>query len=422
MKFRNALAITALTLSFAAAPAAAAEIASHEAVYRLTLKDLRIEGWSDTAGGILQLKLYRNCSFWMLDRKLEFRIKFTDGRRTHLVVNEKIRESIDGERLWFWSRTTVNGGTASIITGQAARLITIKPEKKEVVEEEVVEEGDEGPTLEDLVATPEELAKKAAEEAAKKAEEDAKAEKSAKDDDAMPEGETSVAEGEDGEKISEGEAVKAAEVGPVEIEMDGDSLALATAAAEAAAEAEKTAAEATANADSGKDPETETAILVDENGNPVLEVEEEEPGRVASIISYDWPDGKDVEIPLDTIFPFTALQAQLDALSSGSLQRSFTVFDGTSPNGALRVLYAPVRTVAIASIKPKGSVELLETTSWRYSATYMNTDGKSNKPARIVIAQTHQNGVVSEMILDLGPFSIKGDLAWVKATTSPVCE
>ena len=113
---------------------------------------------------------------------------------------------------------------------------------------------------------------------------------------------------------------------------------------------------------------------------------------------------------------------QLDALASGSLQRSFTVFDGSVPNGALRVLYRPVRAVAIAAIKPKGSVELLDTTSWRYSATYLRTDGKSKKPARIVIAQTHENGIVSEMILDLGAFSIKGDLAWIKGTESPVCE
>ncbi len=173
MKSGRTLAIIALTLSSAAMPAAAAEIASHEAVYRLTLKDLRLEGWSDTAGGILQMKVSRDCNFWKLDRKLEFRIKFTDGRRTHIIVNEKIRESLDGNRFWFWSRTTVNGGTASIIAGEAARLITIKPEKKEVAEVEGGDKNeDEGPTLQDLVATPEELAQKAAEEAAKKAEEE----------------------------------------------------------------------------------------------------------------------------------------------------------------------------------------------------------------------------------------------------------
>jgi hypothetical protein len=419
MKFQKALAIIAITLASAAAPAAAAEIASHEAVYRLTLKDLRMEGWSDTAGGILELKISRDCHFWKLDRKLEFRIKFTDGRRTHMIVNEKIRESLDGERFWFWSRTTVNGATASIIAGEAARLITIEPEKPKVAKGDETAKPEEGPTLEDLVSTPEELAQKAAEEAAKKAEEE-KAEKAAKGEtgkDAEPEGDTAVARGEDDDKKSEGEQVKAAEVGPVEMEKDADSVALAEAAAEAKAEAEAKAAAADEKA-TGEDPEKQTAVLLDKDGKPIVEKE----GRTASIVSYAWPEAEDVEVPLETIFPFTALQAQLDALANKSLQRSFTIFDGTSPNGALRVHYRPVRSVAIAAIKPKGSVELLDTTSWRYSATYMRADGKSNKPVRIVIAQTHRNGVVSEMILDLGAFSIKGDLAWIKSTGSPVCE
>ena len=414
MKFQKALAILAITLASVTAPATAAEIASHEAVYRLTLKDMRMEGWSDTSGGILQLKISRDCYFWKLDRKLEFRIKFTDGRRTHMIVNEKIRESVDGERFWFWSRTTVNGGTASIIAGEAARLITIEPEKPKVAEGDKTAKPEEGPTLEDLVSTPEELAQRAAEEAAKKAEEE-KAGKAAKGetaDDAKPEGDTAVAKDDD-DKKSAGEQVKAAEVGPVEMEKDGDSAALAEAAAEA--EAEAAAADEKA---AGEGPEKQTAVILDKDGKPVVKKE----GRTASVVSYAWPEAEDVEVPLDTIFPFTALQSQLDALSNGALQRSFTLFDGTSPYGALRVLYRPVRSIAIAAIKPKGSVELLDTTSWRYSATYMHANGKSKKPVRIVIAQTHQNGVVSEMILDVGAFSIKGDLAWIKSFESPVCE
>lgn len=405
MKTARTLAIIALTLSFTAPPAAAAEIASHEAVYRLTLKDLRIEGWSDTAGGILQMKVSRDCNFWKLDRKLEFEIEFTDGRRTHIIVNEKFRESLDGERFWFWSRTTVNGGTASIISGEAARLITIKPEKKEVVED-TEEKEDEGPTLEDLVATPEELAKKAAEEAAKKAEEE-KAAKEASDgkEKAGPNAETTVARSGDDGKKQEGEAVEAAAVGPVEIEKDEDAIALAEAEADAAAAVVKMAEEA---------PEEKTAVVTGE--------EQPAPaGRKASIVSYDWPERLDIEIPLNTIFPFTALQAQLDAMSGGSLQRSFTVFDGTSPYGALRVLYRPVRAISVAAIKPKGSIELLEPKSFRYSATYLNVDSKSTKPVRIEITQTHENGVISEMILDLGALSIKADLGWIKGTTAPVC-
>lgn len=411
MKSARTLAIFALILSFTAAPAAAAEIAPHEAVYRLTLKDLRIEGWSDTAGGILQMKVSRDCNFWMLDRKLEFEIEFTDGRRTHIILNEKFRESLDGERFWFWSRTTVNGGTASIISGEAARLITLKPEKKEVVEKTEKKE-DEGPSLEDLVATPEELAKKAAEEAARKAEE----EKAAKEanggkEEAGSKPETTVARAGDEGKKQEGEAVEAAAVGPVEIEKDADAIALAEAEADAAAVvmAEKA-------------PEEKTAAVTGEDGKPVGEEKTAPVGRKASIVSYDWPDRLDVEVPLNTIFPFTALQAQLDAMSSGSLQRSFTVFDGTSPNGAFRVLYRPVRAISIAAIKPKGSIELLEPKSFRYSATYLNTDSKSTKPVRIEITQTHENGVISEMVIDFGALSIKADLGWIKGTTAPVCE
>jgi hypothetical protein len=57
----------------------------------------------------------------------------------------------------------------------------------------------------------------------------------------------------------------------------------------------------------------------------------------------------------------------------------------------------------------------------RYTARYLPYGEEKANPARIVTLRMHQNGVVSEMLLDLGPFLLKADMAWVKAVSVPNC-
>lgn len=181
MIFRKYLAPVAVLASLVAVvDAGAAEIIPYQAVYRLSLKSLDVDGWADTSAGLMEVKVSRDCFHFGFDRRIEFDIVYTDDRETHLVMEERLRESLGGRHFWFRSRTTLNGRTVGIIAGEANR-----PEEGSVVEvkEEVVEPAKVDEEAKDEVApgaekTQEAVAEKAAaEKAVRDAEEKARKQK-----------------------------------------------------------------------------------------------------------------------------------------------------------------------------------------------------------------------------------------------------
>lgn len=179
MRFRKNLVVPAALLLLAVAPANAAEIIPHQAVYRLSLKNLKVDGWADTSSGIMEVKISRDCFHFGFDRRLEFDIVYTDERVTHFVLEERLRESVGGRHFWFWSRTTLNGRTMGIIAGEANRpeegsVVEVKNEVVALakVEEEEEEEAAGSEETKEAVAE-----KAAAEEAAREAEEKTKKQK-----------------------------------------------------------------------------------------------------------------------------------------------------------------------------------------------------------------------------------------------------
>lgn len=179
MRFWKNLTAAVVLASLAVGTATAAEIIPYQAVYRLKLKSLNVEGWADTSSGIMEVNVSRDCFHYGFDRRLEFDIVYTDERVTHLVIEERLKESLGGRHLWFRSRTTLNGRTVGIIAGEANR-----PEEGSVVEvkEEVVEmakvgEPDKEETNTDAETQEAVAEKAAAEEAAREAEEKAKKQK-----------------------------------------------------------------------------------------------------------------------------------------------------------------------------------------------------------------------------------------------------
>lgn len=334
MKFRKSpLTVFALTILAAAAAnaqdgTAEKDMVSYSASYQLSLKELRLDGWAKRAGGVMDVRFASDCFHWHLDRDLKFVIRFTDGRRTAMVVSEKYRETLNGGLFWYWSRTTLNGKTVQIITGAA------RPPS----------------------------------------EADVKAEKQALLDAAKAEAEAAAEEG--GGK---------ARTAPAKI-------------ANTAAPAQKPGNAALG--DAAKPPEEFKA-----------------PTNLVAV--YDWPKNKRVWMPEYVNFPFTALREQLKSLESGSLISEQNVFDGTFKDGALRVVYTPVRgAAAIESPMPEGETELLDTKTWRFNVDYFPLDGTQKKPLRSSMIKLHANGVISEMVLELAPFSINAVITSIKSETN----
>lgn len=330
---RGLIATLALVASLAAPPAGAQEaaqaddMASYSATYQLSLADLRLEGWAERAGGTMQVRFARDCFHWQLDRDLKFVIRFTDGRRTSMVVSERLRETLNGQLFWFWSRTTLNGNTLQIITGAA------RP-----------------PTKDDLKA--------------------------------------------------EQEAV----------------LAAAKAAAEAAAEAEgkgKGGAKPKAVAAAAQTPKPAAAGAGDA---AAAKPQEEFKAPTNLVAVYDWPQPGRAWMPEHVDFPFTAMREQLASLRSGSLIAGQSIFDGSVKDGALRVTYSPIRTGSVAETPlPEGETELLDPRSWRFTTEYFPLEGDQKKPIRSGMIKLHANGVISEMVMDLAPFSIRAVISSIKS-------
>ena len=304
-------------------PAPAAEIVPHQAMYRLTLQDMKVDGWAETSNGTMEVKVLRDCFHYGIDRHIDFKIRYTDGRETRIVIEERLREAVEAQQYWFWSRTTLNGKTVAIIAGDAVR-----PEGGTLIEVE-----DE--TVED--------------------------------------------------------AAKAA---------GSDEKAVDPAAAQAEAEAKKAAEQAEAQKDDG-----------------TIEM------RLLGVqVKYNWPEDRRIEVDPAAIFPFDALRRQLDSLEAGSLQPEFVIFNGLNKDDAFRVIYRPAQMAQVVNpIVPDGSAELLDAPAWRFTTQYFLMGSESRIPARTVTSKVHANGVVSDTIIDIGPFAFKGTLAWLKGEPIPDC-
>jgi hypothetical protein len=150
-------------------PALAAEIVPHQAMYRLVLQDMKIDGWAETSSGTMEVKVQRDCFHYGIDRHIDFKIRYTDDRETHIVIEERLREAVEAQQYWFWSRTTLNGKTVAIIAGDAVRPEggTLIEVEDETVEDAAKAAGSEEKAVDPAAAQAEAEAKKAAEEAAK---------------------------------------------------------------------------------------------------------------------------------------------------------------------------------------------------------------------------------------------------------------
>lgn len=323
IRLKIAAAMAGLTLS---APAISAEIVPHQAMYRLSLQDMKMDAWADSSGGTMEVKVGRDCFHYSLDRHIDFKINYTDGRQTHLVIEERLREAVEAQQYWFWTRTTLNGETVAIIAGDAVR-----PEGGTLieVEDETVEDAAKAAGTDETPSDP----------AAAEAEAEAEAQKAAEE-----------------------EAAKEEDDGTIEMRLLGVQ------------------------------------------------------------VRYSWPDDRRIEVDPSAIFPFDALKRQLDSLEAGSLQPEFVVFDGRNKDDAFRAEYRPAQVTQVANpIVPDGSAELLDAPAWRFTTRYFLMNSESRTPARTETAKIHSNGVVSDTVIDIGPFSFKGTLAWLKGAPIPDC-
>lgn len=113
---RLALLSAAMLLSL---PAAAADLASHRAAYRLALESARAGGGVQDAAGAMLYEVVDQCDAWTSQQRFTLSLVGRDGTASERQSDYVTWESKDGRVMRFRLRQTVDGTVAQTIVGEA---------------------------------------------------------------------------------------------------------------------------------------------------------------------------------------------------------------------------------------------------------------------------------------------------------------
>ena len=121
MRLRR-LAVPAIVLfgllAFPPAPAAAADLAAHRALYKLTLQTAR--GDITAASGTMSYEVLDACDGWAVRQRLAMTLTDRDGQDVEMLSDYTTWESKDGLKMRFRMRETTDQSVTSDIAGDAS--------------------------------------------------------------------------------------------------------------------------------------------------------------------------------------------------------------------------------------------------------------------------------------------------------------
>ncbi len=123
---RLAAALFSATLLVAALPAAAADMAAHQAAYALKLSSTK-NGDVSQASGTMTYEVQDACDGWATRQRLHMILTNRDGQDVDMLSDYTTWESKDGLRLRFRTRQTTDQAVTSDIAGEATLSATGGP-------------------------------------------------------------------------------------------------------------------------------------------------------------------------------------------------------------------------------------------------------------------------------------------------------
>ncbi|MCU0986447.1 MAG: cell envelope integrity EipB family protein [Acetobacteraceae bacterium] len=112
------LALAAIAFVLPAA-AAAAELASHRAAYRLSLDAARAAAGIESAQGAMLFEVVDQCDAWTSQQRFTLAVTARDGTTTERQSDYVTWEAKDGRSMRFRLRQIVDGQLAQVIVGEA---------------------------------------------------------------------------------------------------------------------------------------------------------------------------------------------------------------------------------------------------------------------------------------------------------------
>ncbi len=139
------------------------------------------------------------------------------------------------------------------------------------------------------------------------------------------------------------------------------------------------------------------------------------------IAKYTLPSPKQVDLPAGTLFPTAHSLALLEAAAAGSPFLWANVFDGSDEAGLFGVGAVIVEREEPAKPAADRPALLSAGPSWHVSLAFFSAVGQGAVPEHEQRLRLHANGVVEDLVLDYGDFSVGATLKRVEKLPPSGC-
>lgn len=134
-------------------------------------------------------------------------------------------------------------------------------------------------------------------------------------------------------------------------------------------------------------------------------------------VDYHTPNDLKIDLPDNTFFPVGHTLEVVRHAMAGDKFFTATVFDGSDEEGASLAnvfIGKPVNAVAELEPNPAYDMDLLNGRAWRVRLAFFKTDSQDAEPQYEMTAILHQNGVISDVVIDYPTFTIHQALSAIE--------
>lgn len=136
----------------------------------------------------------------------------------------------------------------------------------------------------------------------------------------------------------------------------------------------------------------------------------------AGTAHYSLPKGQDIALPAGTIFPTEHVADLIASALAGEHVLNREVFDGSGEDALTRATAVIGKAKLVASADGTGQER-----RWPVSIAYFAVDGDDALPQFEIAFDLSPGGVLSNVRLDYGDFTLKADLEKLETFASPDC-
>ena len=145
------------------------------------------------------------------------------------------------------------------------------------------------------------------------------------------------------------------------------------------------------------------------------------PGEGGRAVYHD-PEERVVELPKGTVFPTNYSLEMMALAEQDQLPVWRIMFDGFGEEELLGVNAAMVSTLAAGEAASLDSAMISDLPSWRVRLAFFPLDRRTPEPDREQGFRVFSNGIVDELVIDYGDFSIDADLEDLSSLPQATCQ